>query len=140
MAVSILTRRLMAIILTSAFCLYAPVTNANAEENKKLEGVKWAVKSVRDYKGNHLGFIKFENGQLEGQSTCNSYSAVYATRENNNIEIYRLGVTQLNCMVDNKMEIEGAYLEGLEAANRYELKDNQLVIYDKEDKIIATYE
>lgn len=132
--------RLKALIVTSLLIIMAPSMSSHAKDDKKLEGHKWTITAVGEHKGPHLGFIIFENGQLEGQSTCNSYSAVYSTKEQNNIEIYRLGVTQLQCKVGNKMEVEGTYLEGLEAANRYEIKDDHLIIYDKKDSKVAEFE
>lgn len=106
-----------------------------AENITKLEGRKWKVTSVGDIKEKHLGFIRFENGQLEGQSTCNNYSGVYDLHENNTITIHRLGLTILICKIGNKMQIEEQYVEGLEAATSYKIEKDELIILTGEKEV-----
>lgn len=133
------TARQLCAVISALILTAITTTTLQAEEASLLESQKWTITTVGTHEGPQLGFIKFNNGQLEGQATCNSYSAVYSTKENNIIEVYRIGVTQLICKVGNKMEIEDQYLSGLETASRYEIKDNMLTLYDKKDSVIARF-
>lgn len=106
-----------------------------AKNTANLEGRKWKVTSVGDFKEKHMGFIKFENGQLEGQSACNNYSGVYDLHAENKITIHRLGVTILVCNIGNKMQIEKQYVRGMEAATSYKIENDELIILEGEKEV-----
>ena len=130
-----------AIILTLTLCaslfLSLLPQNANAEE-LTLER-RWKITQIGDETGKLLGFIKFNNGFIEGQSTCNSYSATYDLGENNTIVIHRVGVTQLICKIGNKMEIEKKYVKGLEVVKKYAIKGDELILYKEGDEELARF-
>ncbi len=100
---------------------------------------KWKIISVGKHNGKHLGFITFNNGQLEGQSTCNLYSAVYELKPNQAIKINRVAVSQLICRVGNKMQIEEDYIAGLEAVSHYKFEDDTLILFKPDKSEIARF-
>lgn len=100
---------------------------------------RWKVQSIGKTTGKHLGFIKFDNSYIEGQSTCNSYSGVYDLKEDQKIIIHRIAVTQLICQIDNKMELEQAFINGLESANSYKIEQDELILFNKDNAEIARF-
>ena len=76
---------------------------------------------------------------IEGQSTCNTYSAVYETKPNNQIKINRIATTTLICKLGNKMQIEEQYIDGLEQAQSYTLQDGVLTLFTKDKTEIARF-
>lgn len=126
------------IITTLLITAQQPYTSANAtddlvENDTNLEEKKWRTKSIGEYKGPHLGFIKFDNGNIEGVSTCNTFSGVYTLKKDQTIEIYRIGVTQLICDFGNKMQLEAEFVKGLEKTTSYKIEDDALILI-KDDK------
>ena len=100
---------------------------------------KWKIISVGKNTGKHLGFITFNNGQLEGQSTCNLYSAVYELKPDQAIKINRVAVSQLICRAGNKMQIEEEYIAGLEAVSHYKFEDDTLIFFKPDKSEIARF-
>ncbi len=133
-------------LLTILATILAATVSLNAEPAKQtasLEGNKWQLISIttdkNNYKGPHLGFIKFDNGNIEGQATCNSYSGVYSLKENQKLEIYRIGLTQLICNIDNKMQIEAEYIEGLESSTTFKIENGELILFHENNKEFARF-
>ena len=112
---------------------------AAQEDAIKFEDKKWKITSVGDHTGRHLGFITFNNGQLEGQSTCNLYSAVYELKPDQAIKINRVAVSQLICKAGNKMQIEEDYIAGLEAVSHYKFEDDTLILLKSDKSEIARF-
>ena len=100
---------------------------------------KWKIISVGKNTGKHLGFITFNNGQLEGQSTCNLYSAVYELKPDHAIKINRVAVSQLICKAGNKMKIEEDYIAGLEAVSHYKFEDDVLILFKPDKSEVARF-
>lgn len=129
---SILAGLTLALIL-----LLSPSLAMQANAATTLEDHKWTITNIGELKGKHLGFITFSNGQLEGQSTCNSFSAVFQSGDDKSLTIFAIGATQLICEVDDKMKIESAFLADLEAVKRYEISGETLILYKDNDVEIA---
>lgn len=128
----------------SLFPVSLAAETASIEEQKKFEDKKWVIQSItkdekETYKGLHLGFIKFSNGSIEGQSTCNIYDGVFSVGKGQTIQFFRIGVTQVICNVGNKMAIEQAYTEGLEQVKTYKFEDDQLVLFKEGKKEFARF-
>lgn len=131
-------------ILTLIITAQSPIMSVHAsddtiENDSNLEEKKWRTQSIGAYKGPHLGFIKFDNGNIEGISTCNSYSGVYSLKKNQTIEIYRIGVTQLKCDIDNKMQLETEFVKGLEHTKSYKIEGNSLILYKTDKAELARF-
>lgn len=117
----------------------APGTHTIAHaEDAKLEK-KWKVTAIGDHTKGFLGFIKFDGSYVEGQSTCNSYSGVFETKPDQKIIIHRIAVTQLICKIGNKMELEKKYIDGLETATTYQIENDELVLLNKQNTVIARF-
>lgn len=132
---------LLTIIMATPITLKAENTQQSSLETdqKIIEEKKWIITSIHKsdtekYDSKHLGFIKFTNGSIEGQSTCNLYDGVYSMGENQKFEIFRIGTSLVNCKVGNKMEIEAAYVAGLEQVTKYKLEKDQLILLQEGEK------
>jgi heat shock protein HslJ len=99
-----------------------------------LENVRWVLRSV-DGQALPLGveatavFTPGQDGaenELNGNAGCNGYFGTY-TVAGNNLEIGPLGATQMMCD-EQVMEVESAFLAGLESAQSYQTALNQLTI------------
>ncbi len=113
-----------------------------ADQNQTAETPlqkRWTISAVGTHQDKHLGFIKFTDSMIEGQSTCNTYSAVYETKPNNQIKINRIATTTLICKLGNKMQIEEQYIDGLEQAQSYTLQDGVLTLFTKDKTEIARF-
>lgn len=134
-----LSRTLLAAFAISLATLFTGPAHppAQAGPAPSFENHKWIISKIGDLERKHLGFITFINGQLEGQSTCNSFSAVYKRGDDKSLTIFAIGVTQLICGVGDKMKVEKAFLADLEAAKRYEISGDTLIIYKDDDVEIA---
>ena len=99
-----------------------------------LENVRWVLGSI-DGQPLPLGvevtaiFTPGEDSQenaLNGSAGCNGYFGSY-TIEGQNLEIGPLGATQMMCD-EQVMQVESAFLAGLESAQSYETMLKQLTI------------
>lgn len=135
----------LALLLTIIAALPIALKAENAQhssleaDQKIIEEKKWIITSIHKsdtekYDSKHLGFIKFSNGSIEGQSTCNLYDGVYSIGENQKFEIFRIGTSLVNCKVGNKMKIEADYVAGLEQVTKYKLEDDQLILLQEGDR------
>lgn len=132
------------VISISVLPLTLAAETTSIENKKKLEDKKWIIQSIskdekETYKQLHLGFIKFLNGSIEGQSTCNIYDGVYSLGKDQTIHFFRIGITQVICNVGNKMAIEQIYTEGLEQVKTYKFEGEQLVLYKEGNKEFARF-
>ncbi|MGH1406254.1 MAG: META domain-containing protein [Rhodomicrobiaceae bacterium] len=132
------------VISISVLPLTLAAETTSIENKKKLEDKKWIIQSIskdekETYKQLHLGFIKFLNGSIEGQSTCNIYDGVYSLGKDQTIHFFRIGITQVICNVGNKMAIEQTYTEGLEQVKTYKFEGEQLVLYKEGNKEFARF-
>ena len=128
---------MLATITLAFMIIISPSLAMQANAATTLEDHKWTITNIGELKGKHLGFITFSNGQLEGQSTCNSFSAVFQSGDDKSLTIFAIGATQLICEVDDKMKIEAAFLADLEAVKRYEISGETLILYKENDVEIA---
>ena len=72
--------------------------------------------------------LKFgEDGRASGSTGCNSYSGTYQVR-GDNISFSRLISTRRACLDQNANQQEQRFLSTLEAANRFRLSSNRLII------------
>lgn len=132
------------VISISVLPLTLAAETTSIENKKKLEDKKWIIQSIskdekETYKQLHLGFIKFLNGSIEGQSTCNIYDGVYSLGKDQTIHFFRIGITQVICNVGNKMAIEQTYTEGLEQVKNYKFEGEELVLYKEGNKEFARF-
>ncbi len=80
----------------------------------------------------------FENGQVTGNASCNSYFASYQL-DGDKLTIGNAGSTLMACLAPGVMVQEAAYLEALQKAASYQIKAGQLEIADAQAKTILVY-
>lgn len=71
--------------------------------------------------------LNFEVNTLGGNSSCNTYGGAFKT-QGEIITVSMLQVTAMACADDKAMAQESAYLDALQNARVFELRDNRLSI------------
>jgi heat shock protein HslJ len=98
-----------------------------------LEDRKWMLESIgtrRTLVAITDAFIVFDEQTRSagGDSGCNSYGGSYTAR-NSTISITDVISTMRACEEGNKMEVQRQLFDGLNRANRYEIRDSRLFLY-----------
>ena len=99
----------------------------------KLEDKKWVLESIKSRRLPKLEtapFINFDKqkGSAGGNTGCNVFGGNYsATRET--IAITNIISTMRACIEDERMNVERQFKNGLELANRFEIKGGKLNLY-----------
>ncbi len=115
--------------------------------DQALEGTSWQVISYNNGKGGVTSLIigteisaNFgEDGQLTGNSGCNSYFAEYEA-DGDNISIGTAGATEMACIEpEGVMEQEQQYLAALETAAAYKIEGLSMEMRTSEGSIVATF-
>lgn len=105
---------------------------------KSLENTKWLLISYRgmDVINEVETTALFQNGEVGGSSGCNQYGGQY-TVGNARIEIVDLVSTLMFCVEpEGVMDQEGAFLEIMNDANRFEISNGRLRIYNKANEVL----
>ncbi len=106
-----------------------------------LTANKWFLESIGTrktlvaIKGVFLNFDA-EKGGAGGDTGCNVFGGDY-TSSKGSISITNIISTMRACEEDGKMTLEREFLDGLRDANRYEISDKRLRLYNK-DKLLLT--
>jgi heat shock protein HslJ len=116
--------------------------------DQALEGSSWQVMSYNNGKGGVTSLIigteisaNFgEDGQLAGNSGCNSYFAEYET-DGDNINIGKAGSTEMACLEpEGVMEQEQLYLAALETADTYKIEAMTMEMRTNEGSLVVTFQ
>ncbi len=75
------------------------------------------------------------DGHISGFGGCNSYNAPYEV-DDANLTIGPIASTKKACLDDNLMMGEQAYFSALQSAMRYELSDEQLIIFYSDGTLV----
>ena len=113
---------------------------------RALEGNLWSADSLLDIDGNTVSVFpgskitaEFRNGQLSGNSGCNSYSGTYEI-DGQNIQINQnMAVTMMACFPQEIAEQERAYLTALANAATYAVTESQMQLFDADGNVLVTY-
>lgn len=98
--------------------------------NDPLDGTSWELVSIRENPpamGSHIT-ISFEQGQVRGNSGCNTYGGEYTVR-GDRIEFGVLETTLMACTDSTLMEQESMFTRFLGEAGQFEIVDDRLRIY-----------
>ena len=98
--------------------------------NLSLDGTSWELVSIgnqRPIDGSTVT-ISFENGQVRGNSGCNSYGGEYQL-SGDKVEFGMLMSTMMACTDTAMMDQESTFIQLLGDAQRLEIVDGQLQIY-----------
>ena len=108
-------------------------SNQDNNSSSKLEDKKWVLESI---KGRNLPkietvpFINFDKakGSAGGNTGCNVFGGNYSVTRDT-IAITNIISTMRACIEDERMNVERAFKNGFENANRFEIKGGKLNLY-----------
>ena len=115
----------------------------NAADQLRLEDKKWILESIKGSPIPKVGqeaFIMFdpEKGSAGGDTSCNAFGGEYKSN-GYKIVISDIISTMRACIEDERMNVERGFLDGLKAAERYEIRADKLTLY-KRDRLLLTFE
>lgn len=131
MKYKLLLLTLLVVILLSA-CGVSPLAS------DPLNGTSWklfAISKHRPIEGSTIT-IAFEDGQVSGNSGCNSYGSEFQV-SGRKIEFGTIWSTVMACADSSLMEQETTFLQHLRNAQRFERSDGQLLIYWSEHEALT---
>jgi heat shock protein HslJ len=106
----------------------------------KIETGKFAVvkiDGISEVKNNPTMEIDFINNKISGSSACNHYGGDFTSKENN-IKFNAMMGTKRYCPEFSK--IERQFYKNIALVTHYEIKDNQILLYDKADTVMIVGE
>lgn len=127
------------VFISAVFLLLLASCGSNKEiatQNKALYETKWLLKKIyseNDVKNvSTTAFIRFirEKQSAGGNGSCNSFGS-NTTISENQISFKNIFSTKMYC--EGVQETEDAFFRELEKVNRFEIKDNTLLLYQNEE-------
>lgn len=106
-----------------------------------LDDRNWVLESIKNRKtlvAIKGAFVNFDpqKGSAGGNSGCNMFGSDFlATRST--LKISDIISTMRACTEGGKMDVENEFLDGLRRADRYELKDGRLFLYDRRNLLLT---
>ena len=142
-----MTKKIILATLLLSLTLFLSCNSTKKSSDKEDEkGVKKEVsekleKGVLDFKvtkimgidelsRNPTMKIDFEKNKISGNNACNQYGGNIIIKENT-IYFERLMSTKMYCKEFNN--IEKTFMKMLAATSKFEIKENQIIFYDKND-------
>ncbi len=110
-----------------------PVKMPPVPARVQLEDKKWVLESIKNrktfapIKGVFVNFDSRKNG-VGGNSGCNVFGGEYSAT-GSKIDIKDVVSTMRACAENGKMTVERELFDGLRTANRFEIKDGRLFLY-----------
>ena len=104
-----------------------------------LFDTKWSLKRIynngKEEAVSTKAFIRFdkEKGSAGGNGSCNSFGST-ATVNGNEVSFKNIFSTKMYC--EQVQQIENKYLGKLQKANRFEIKEKELVLYQDKEKLL----
>jgi heat shock protein HslJ len=108
-----------------------------ASDPSAVEGVPWVLVSGVDVDGWEATApsITFgEDGTASGSSGCNQWGGSYAF-DGDTLELGEIAMTAMGCPPPTD-EVERAYMDALQQANRWRLEDEELVLLDDDAELL----
>jgi heat shock protein HslJ len=101
---------------------------------------KWFLDGQTDLKSKDAAFIVFDEkkGSAGGNTGCNVFGGSYKA-QGDKLSITDVISTMRACVEDVRMDTERTFLEGLRKTTRFEMRDDQLFLYDEKDKLLLTF-
>ena len=103
-----------------------------------LKGTSWELYAISKHPpidGSHIT-LKFEDGQVSGNSGCNSFGGDYKVN-GDKIEFGMMMSTLMACADPAMMDQETSFMQMLGKAQRFELADDQLLVYGSGDEALT---
>jgi heat shock protein HslJ len=108
-------------------------TNPEDNTSLRLENRKWVLESIKSRRLPKIEtqpFINFDKSKSSagGNTGCNVFGGNYSVTRDT-IAITNIVSTMRACIEDERMNVERQFKNGLENANRFEIKDGKLNLY-----------
>jgi heat shock protein HslJ len=110
--------------------------------SSSLEGTRWSLIEINDGELVDDTYISlsFYRGTVEGNGGCNRYHGEYSTEDPNILNIQEPGHTEEGCVEpEGVLEQERAYFRALSNAATYEIIDDNLLIYGKDNQKLLVF-
>lgn len=106
-------------------------------KTRSMEGTTWVLEAYLDSQGVLASVLpgteasaRFENEQVNGNASCNSYFGTYRFHGDNKISVDIGGMTEMYCMPEERMAQESDFLAALDKAASYVIAEDTLQIED----------
>jgi heat shock protein HslJ len=108
----------------------------------ELEDRKWVLEQIRGRQtlvALPKAFLNFDErkGSAGGDTSCNVFGGSYRT-SGETIAFTDIIGTMRACVEDDRMSVERDFMDGLRAANRYEIRNGRLYLF-KGKQILLTF-
>ena len=135
-----------AVILSGLLITAILLTSGCPQQGPGLEGTLWTLDSYVDSGGNLVSVMvdteitaQFQEGTIQGNGGCNSYSADYHIT-GNSITIGAITRTLMYCTTPGGiMDQEDAYFAALASAVNFEIKGTSMEMTDSSGKVILVF-
>lgn len=113
----------------------------NDPSSGRLEDKKWVLDEIKESpipKVRETAFISFDavKKSAGGNTSCNGFGGSY-TANGSKLRIFDVIHTMRACIEDQRMNVEGGMLSGLQDTNRYEIRGNRLYLYRGNDLLLT---
>jgi heat shock protein HslJ len=115
-------------------------------KTRSLEGTIWVLESYLNSEGVLVGPLPdsqvtavFQDGQIGGNASCNSYFGSYEADADGNLAIGALGMTEMFCMIDELMAQESDFLAALTSSASYLIAEDNLQIEDADGTEVLVF-
>lgn len=133
----------MKFLIFAGFLLFLSSCAAESQDALKmtntagvLENTDWQAVALNDGRSGvvsnqslHLIKVRFDNGNIHGNASCNQFSGTYASK-NHQLHIGQLRATQRACADSALMEQEAYFLQALTQVSQYQIVSGQLKLLD----------
>jgi heat shock protein HslJ len=119
------TTIVLLVLILSALLAACGLAGGGAE----LEGTSWALVTINGQPpiAGRTPTLRFEDGSLGGNSSCNSFGGDYSVR-GSQISFGEMFWTLMACPEGGVMEQEQAYMQALGKIEQFELQEGMLVL------------
>jgi len=116
-------------------------SNDNGSRDSRLEDKKWVLDEIKGStipKVRETAFISFDAQKKSagGNTSCNGFGGSY-TANGSRLRIFDVIHTMRACIEDQRMNVEGGMLSGLQDTNRYEIRGNRLYLFRGNDILLT---
>jgi len=106
---------------------------ADGGDASRLDDRKWVLEQIKGrqtFVALPYAFLNFDVKKMSagGDTSCNVFGGGYAVK-GDSIRFTNIMSTMRACIEDNKMSVERDMLDGLRAADRFEISGNRLLLY-----------
>jgi heat shock protein HslJ len=119
------------------------IPGTGPDDRIELDGTSWVLVELRGQEAiqDAEPTLAFDNGNVGGQTGCNSFGGNYQVGPDRAIQIGELAQTEIYCMgPEGVMEQEAQYMNALQQAAFYQVADDRLVLQNQAGESILIFE